>query len=141
MKHTFKNLEKIDFFALAQEPSLEVRMEMLKFAFANGIDFDSKQIKQEKLTYISFQFSTNELTRISRLTDSDTMVISEEEFIKALKGEKVDFKPPFCEELFLNSDYTAIITKKGIKVGCQKFTHEQVSELYKISEQAQKSEK
>ena len=141
MKHTFKNLEKIDFFALAQEPSLEVRMEMLKFAFANGIDFDSKQIKQEKLTYISFQFSTNELTRISRLTDSDTMVISEEEFIKALKGEKVDFKPPFYEELFLNSDYHAIITKKGIKVGCQKFTHEQVSELYKISEQAQKSEK
>jgi len=141
MKHTFPNIEKIDFFALETNPSLVVRMEMLKVAFANDIDFNTAEIKKEKSSYIAFQFSTNELTRITRLTDSDTLIISEEEFMKALQGKKVEFQQPFYEEFFLNSSYTAKITKEGIEVGCQKFTHEQVSELYKISEQAQKSEK
>jgi len=63
--------------------------------------------------------------------------VSFTEFCNYIKGIGKEIKAPFREELDLNNKYTAIVTKDGVKVGCQIFSHSVIEQLYKLSKKAQ----
>ena len=47
------------------------------------------------------------------------------------------FEKVFAEkptEVLLNNDYTAKVTKEGVKVGCQTFSHDAIIKLYEASQ-------
>ena len=62
--------------------------------------------------------------------------VSFSEFCNYIKGKGTKYKQLFKEEIKLNDSYTAIITKKGITVGCQSFSHEIIEKLYNTSKKA-----
>ncbi len=45
----------------------------------------------------------------------------------------------FSATIKLNDSHTAVVTKQGIKVGCQTFSHAAIKELYETSVKAQNS--
>ena len=69
--------------------------------------------------------------------DDDYIWVSFTEFKLFLQG-KGKYKTPFKETLKLSNDYTATVTKKDVKVGCQTFTHNTIKLLYQLSLKAQK---
>lgn len=71
--------------------------------------------------------------------DSKDIQVSPEEFINYVLGRGKELHKPVSIEL--NSDYTAIVTKDKITVGCQEFSHEVLKKLYKASKQVRKKSK
>ena len=139
MKHSFPPIEGIIYYAINKSENSASRMkEIFLLALELKIDFDTADVNK-KGNYLCYDKNDNQITRITRLTDDDTVVITEAEFMKALKGEKVTFNLPFKKSVQLNESYEAIVTKDKIKVGCQYFTHDKLEELYKASKEAQKS--
>jgi len=71
--------------------------------------------------------------------DREDIKVSPEEFINYVLGRGKELHKPVTIEL--NSNYTAIVTKDKITVGCQEFSHEVLKKLYKASKQVSKESK
>ena len=89
--------------------------------------------------YPRFCWDDNKLTQTaSNIKSKEYIWVTFEEFKSFLQG-KGKCNLPFKEELKLNDNYTAVVTKEEVEVGCQGFSHEIIKKLYQLSVKAQKS--
>ena len=70
--------------------------------------------------------------------NSRSIWVTFEEFKAFIQGKGV-YIAPFKQELELNSEYKATVTKEYVKVGCQEFSHDVIKKLYQLSQKALKS--
>jgi len=90
--------------------------------------------------YPYFLWENGKITQTFRTKEKypGDLFVSFEEFKAFLQG-KGKYNPPFKQELHLNSQYKAVITKENVTVGCQKFSHDTIKQLYQLSQKALKS--
>lgn len=119
--------------------------EICKLAITNEISLEFlsppyKPSKSEpKLLYNDNNLENTGMN--SKDADEYYIFINFQDFKKFLKGEG-DIKSlpiPFNEKVILNKNRTAEVKKTKVIVGCEEFTHEKITELYKASQKAQKS--
>lgn len=139
MKHNFpKNVS----IGCTLVHNLKQGKEILHLAIDGGCEIYSKTITEiidKKYPRFCWDDSRQELCLTSDLiNDKNYIWVSFEQFKAFLQG-KGKYTVPFKQELQLNSQYKAIVTKNDIKVGCQSFTHDVVKKLYQLSLKAQKS--
>jgi len=72
--------------------------------------------------------------------DNDVIVVSPKTFLQYAKGEIEFTKPTPPITLKLNGSYKAVITPTEVKVGCQTFTFETITELYKAVQKQQRKQ-
>lgn len=117
--------------------------EILKLCIDHDMPFQScipEQMVDE--SYPRFALSDGVLTQTKDLPE-DCATVSIEEFKNFIqgKGDEKKISRPFEEKLEISYQYTATVTKKYIKVGCTEFSHEKITELYNLSQKAQKAKK
>ena len=140
--HNFPLNTKIKYFCLEKTETEAQLKEILKLAIDNDVNFDYQEIKiDSNYPLLCFSVNSNELTRCKKNINDKDCIISITQFKQFIKGigDVNSLKIPFSEEITLNSDYKAIITKEKIVVGCQEFTHDIIKKLYQLSQKALKS--
>lgn len=122
-----------------EKHTLEQSKEILKLCVDNDVPIYSSYIFNDKVReeYPYYLWDGTSLMRVRMYVNSN-IAVSLEEFKQFIIG-KGKYKVPFNKELKLNSEYTAIVTKEKIIVGCQQFSHDIVKKLYLLSQKAQKS--
>lgn len=70
--------------------------------------------------------------------DNSYIEVSHAEFKAFLRGKGKYTPPPKPITLSLNDEYDAEISKDGVKVGCQTFTHEIIDKLHALSKKMRK---
>lgn len=122
-----------------EKHNLKQGKEILNLCINNGVII-GKETQREvvDIKYPYFVYSGDTLDLRKDYNDFSILIVTLEEFKQFIIG-KGKYKAPFNEELELNEEYTAIITKEDIAVGCQKFSHDTVKKLYLLSQKAQKS--
>lgn len=137
-KHNFPSDTNIVCFEKLNEEQV---IEILHLAIDHNIKFPKYIIetKVDKL-YPYLMWNCNELNQTSRTQKeypSDIWVTFEE--FKMFCIGKGKYKKAFTQTLKLNKDYSAVVTKQSIKVGCQTFDHSIIKQLYTLSQKALKS--
>jgi len=133
MKHNFP--KGISYVTINRPLTDEEVKEIFYLAIDTNIPIGSETIRRRvNPDYPHLSFSDAKLINVQRIDDDD-LSVTFEEFKQFMQG-KGTYTPPFEEELQLNSNHTATVTKKGIRVGCQVFTHETIDTLYELSKKA-----
>lgn len=122
-----------------QKHTLEQSKEILKLCVDNDVPIYSSPVFNDKVKkeYPYYLWDGTSLMR-ARTRESSDIAVSLEEFKQFIIG-KGKYEAPFNEELELNDEYTATVTKEKITVGCQVVSHDTVKKLYLLSQKAQKS--
>lgn len=138
MKHNFPKGKNI---ICGQKLSLAQTKEIFKMC----IDVDILIYKEtlEKPVDESYPYLVFEDDILTQLINKDRnsnrdLIVSFEEFKAFLRGKGKYKEPPKPITLKLNDEYNAEISKSGIKVGCQIFTHESIDKLYALSKKMRK---
>lgn len=111
--------------------------EILKLAIDEDLCIATSLQKNKRLNQKDYPYLGWDGWNITRFQNhTGDIGVSIEEFILFMKGKG---KQPYQETLKLNDEYTAEITKEGVKVGCNYFSHKLIENLYKLSLKVQKS--
>ena len=134
--HNFpKNIEVV----CKQKHTLAQGKEILKLCIENGIvipECTQKEIVDS--TYPYFLYDDKVLNQTYDLDGKNRLKVTLQEFKQFIVGEG-KYQAPFTQELKLNDEYKAVVTKEKITVGCQEFSHEIIKKLYLLSQKALKS--
>jgi len=136
--HNFpKNIEVV----CKQKHTLAQGKEILKLCIENSVVIGEeiqREVVDAKYPYFTYGSYSDILDLRRDYNDLGILTVTLEEFKQFIIG-KGKYKAPFNQELKLNDEYTATVTKNKITVGCQEFSHETVKKLYLLSQKALKS--
>jgi hypothetical protein len=137
-KHTFP----IDFKVTSNEAHTEEQAtELMHLAIDYGIQIDADMIKRRidpEFCYLTVKGGSMMLSNVDSnvpRVEPERIFVSLAVFKALMKGQTT-LPVPYKASLQLNDKYAALVTKSGIEVGCQIFTHEKLDELYKLSTEA-----
>lgn len=131
-KHTFPKNKNI---VCGKKLNSDEIRELVKACFTHDVHIHYRTFEQlvdDRHPYFIWSCDDDDkcITQTNNTDISENYdVVSFEEFLQYVRGERV-YKNSNIE-LRLNDQYKAIITSTEIKVGCQTFTFETITELYK----------
>ena len=116
--------------------------ELMHLAIDCGIGYDAEMSTErisEGYPFLTVKDNTLMLSAIkSNNTEAKRIFVTLDVFKALMKGQTT-VPVPYEESLKLNEKYTAVVTKKGITVGCQFFPHNLMEQLHKLTTEAQNS--
>ena len=132
MAHNFpKNQE----YVIDRVLSLEETKEIFHLCIDNDVPIYEDTLKKPVDEIYPYIYFSGDLICQTK-SDEKKLKLTFEEFKDYIQGKG---KKLYNQKMTLNSQYEAIITKGGVKVGCQEFSHDIIEKLYLLSVQAKKS--
>lgn len=120
--------------------------EILKLCIDANVHFDFAGMEDAvDPVYPNYSIENGELKQCKfdlKDKEENEYPVSIEQFKAFLKGKgNVEaLKIPFKERITLSDQRDAVVTKEGISVGCEQFSHDVIKKLYQLSQKAQRSD-
>ena len=129
MKHNFPN--NIDIICNQKLTTIKQVKDILKKCIDLEIPISCGVIKDpspKEYPYIGWDSDDKEITLFGECIEKEGYLITNKaEFDEFMQGTSDLLK---TKTIQLNDEYSAVISRKNVIVGCQHFSHEKIEELY-----------